>query len=299
MSAALILARSRRKILIFDTGKQRNRMAEAMHGFLTRDGVPPADFLHISRQELKSYGVEVQQVEIDYAEKIDDYFLLMDRNDKQYKCRKLLLATGLVDNVPDIEGIEEFYGKSVHHCPYCDGWEKRDKRILVYGRGNAGHALSMSMLNWSPNVTLCTDGGKKPRQSQQEELKNRNVAIYNGKIVKLEGTNGQLEKVHLANGFVIECDAMFFTNGYAQQSILGRKLNCHYNAKNEIRVNHVQESSVKGLYVSGDAAHEMKLVIIAAGEGAKAAVAINVAIMEEDNAKIACEQENSVKANEQ
>ncbi|RYD82246.1 MAG: FAD-binding protein [Sphingobacteriales bacterium] len=286
MSAALILARSRRNILIFDTGKQRNRMSDAMHGYLTRDGVSPAEFLKIARHELTCYDVEVQEVEIDFAEKTEDYFLVTDRNDQKYKCRKLLLATGLTDNIPDIEGIHDFYGKSVHHCPYCDGWEKRDKRIVVYGRGNAGHALSITMLNWTNNVILCTDGGKKPRQSQLAELKKRNVEIYTGKIDRLEGENGQLQKVHLCNGYTIDCNGMFFTNGYAQHSVLGRSLNCHYNMKNEIRVNHVQESSVEGLYVSGDAAHEMKLVIIAAGEGAKAAVAINVKLIEEDNARL-------------
>lgn len=282
MSAALVLARCRRSILIFDTGKQRNRMAQEMHGYLTRDGIAPADFLYISRNELASYGVEIQQIEIDKARKVDNYFIVEDRKGNQYKCRKLLLATGLVDNVPKIEGMEQFYGKTIHHCPYCDGWEERDKRVVVYGRGKAGYALSSTMLNWSNKVILCTDGGKKPHHNHIVELKSRGVEIYTGRIKKLEGTDGKLEKVLLNNGYVIECDTMFFTNGYAQHSILGRTLNCRYNNKNEIRVDHVQQSSIEGLYVSGDAAHEMKLVIIAAGEGAKAAVAINVVLMKED-----------------
>ncbi|MGZ5280717.1 MAG: NAD(P)/FAD-dependent oxidoreductase [Bacteroidia bacterium] len=282
LSAALVLARSRRRILIFDTGQQRNRMAQEMHGYLTRDGIAPADFLYLARNELAEYGVEIQKIAIDGAEKIDNYFLVQDRNKIKYKCRKLLLATGLVDNVPQIEGMEKFYGKTIHHCPYCDGWEERDKRIVIYGRGKAGYALSTTLLNWSNHIILCTDGGKKPHHNDIAALKNRGVEIYTGKIAKLEGTGGQLEKVLLKNGFVIECDTMFFTNGYAQHSILGRILKCRYNNKNEIRVDHVQQSSIEGLYVSGDAAYEMKLVIIAAGEGAKAAVAINIALIKED-----------------
>jgi thioredoxin reductase len=282
MSAALILARCRRSILIFDTGRQRNLLAQEMHGYLTRDGIAPADFLELAREELRSYDVEIQKIAIDKAKKNDDHFLLTDRNGNTYKCRKLLLATGLLDRIPEIEGIMDFYGKSVHHCPYCDGWEERDKRVVVYGRGKAGYALSTTLLNWTKHVILCSDGGQKPRPHLMAELQNRGVEIHTGRIQKLTGTDGRLEKIHLKNGYVVRCEAMFFTNGYLQHSLLGRILNCRYNLKNEIYVNHVQESNIEGLYVSGDAAYEMKLVIIAAGEGAKAGVAINVRLIEED-----------------
>ncbi len=124
MNAAVVLARCRRKILLFDTAKQRNRHSHGMHNYLTRDGILPSDFIHLSHKELRKYGVQVKHIEITNALKKDNgSFLIKDKNGNKYTTKKLLIATGLNDRLPGIKNIEEFYGKSVFHCPYCDGWE--------------------------------------------------------------------------------------------------------------------------------------------------------------------------------
>jgi thioredoxin reductase len=284
LSAALILGRSRRKVALFDTGKQRNLRSQAMHGYLSRDGISPAEFLKISRKELKVYGIGIHHKEVKQAVKEGHIFMVTDENEHIYYSRKLLIATGVVDQVPPIEGIEEMYGKSVHHCPYCDGWEVRDKKIAVYGKAKRGIAVALALKNWSDDVVLCTDGTKNIRQPQLEELEKNKIKVYTDHIACLEGKDGQLKRLRFRNGEYLKRDALFFSTGYLQHCQLATDMNCHITLKRDVWVNRLQESSVEGLYVSGDAAHEMKLVIIAAAEGAKAAVAINIALIAEQTA---------------
>src|SRR5262245_30346197 len=137
LSAALMLGRSRRRVLVCDTGHPRNAAARAMHGFLTRDGMPPLEFLAIAREQLRQYDtVELRGVEVvEAACHPDASFHVALADGARHTSRKLLIATGVVDNVPEIPGFRELYGRSVFHCPYCDGWEVRDQPLAIYGRG--------------------------------------------------------------------------------------------------------------------------------------------------------------------
>lgn len=280
LSAALVLGRCCRSVLLFDTGRQRNLSSDAMHGYLTRDGVAPKDFLQTAKEELSSYPVEIRHKEIKRARKAEDIFVLVDLDNKEYKCKRLLLATGVKDNVPNLEGIDNFYGKSIHHCPYCDGWESRGKPIAVYGRSKGGQVLARMLLQWSHDVVLCTDGARISAM-KRNELEALGIKVYTRRIVKLEGEEAQLKFITFSDGQRIYREKMFFSTGYKPHCSIAHDMNCKLNRKKEVWVNRLQESSIKGLYVCGDAAWEMKLVIIAAADGAKAAVAINISLTEE------------------
>jgi thioredoxin reductase len=267
-------------VLVFDTGKQRNLSSDAMHGYLTRDGVAPSEFLRIAKGELTGYPVEIRHKEIKSARSSGEYFIVKDTDDKIYNCKRLLLATGVKDNIPPLEGIEKFYGKSVHHCPYCDGWESKGKPIAVYGRGKGGPVLAHALLQWSYDVVLCTDGGRLST-IKKNELEALGIKVYTQKITKIEGEGSQLQFITFKDGQRIYREKMFFSTGYKPHCSIAHDMNCKLNRKKEVWVNRLQESSIKGLYVCGDAAWEMKLVIIAAAEGAKAGVAINISLIEE------------------
>src|SRR6185436_3570317 len=160
LSAALVLGRCRRSVLICDTGKPRNACSLALHGYLTRDGISPKEFLAIGRRELAQYDtVRVRDVGAKDAQCGPDRCFTVTLDDGEVvACRKLLLATGVVDNLPEIDGIRELYGRSVFHCPYCDGWEVRDQPIAIYGRGSRGLGLSLELTAWSRDLVLCSDG---------------------------------------------------------------------------------------------------------------------------------------------
>jgi len=159
LNAAIVLGRSRRNVVLFDTGRQRNRFSHGIHNYLTRDNILPADFLKIAYKEIRRYGTTVNHVEIVHAEKLESgIFFVKDKHGKKYHAKKLLLATGLRDNIPPLEGIIDFYGTSVFHYPYCDGWEVSNKSIGVYAKNKNGFELALSLLTWSSKVTLYMDG---------------------------------------------------------------------------------------------------------------------------------------------
>jgi thioredoxin reductase len=198
--------------------------------------------------------------------------------------RKILLTTGLTDDVPQIEGIKRLYGRSVHHCPYCDGFEHRDQPIAVYGTGDKGAGLALMMKQWSSDVILCTDGPPQISSGMQVRLEQQGISVCSEPIERLEGTeDGCLSDICLRNGETLKRTAMFFTTGCQQSSDLPAALGCARDEKGDILTAPItEESSVPGVYVAGDASRDVLLVAVAIAEGAKAAVAINRALLKED-----------------
>ncbi|MCC9135817.1 NAD(P)/FAD-dependent oxidoreductase [Pontibacter silvestris] len=282
LNAAMLLGRSRRKVLVFDSGEPRNRWAKTMNGFLSSDGVNPQEFIQKGREELKKYGVEMLFKKVDSATYSKGQFVVDDEEGTVYHSRKLLLATGLKDNLPQLDGLEPLYGKSIHHCPYCDGWESRDKAIAVYGQERRGIGQALAMKTWSDSVTLFTDGTNSLNRADRELLQRNGVDICTTAIDRLEGEEGMLQHIVLKNGERREQQAMFFSLGTKQQSDLGEQLGCEFTSKGVIKTRRLQQSNIPGLYVAGDAARDMQLVIVAAAEGAKAGVSINMELQKED-----------------
>jgi thioredoxin reductase len=200
------------------------------------------------------------------------------------RARKVLLTTGLTDELPRLDGIERLYGRSVHHCPYCDGFEHRDQPLAVYGAGDKGAGLALMMKQWSSDVLLCTDGPAQVSPGMQARLQQHGIPVCSEKIVKLEGTDdGALQNIHLQGGKTLKCTAIFFTTGCQQSSDLSALLGCARDEKGGIVTDPVtEESSVPGVYVAGDASRDVLLVAVAIAEGAKAGVAINRSLLQED-----------------
>jgi len=286
LNAAVVLGRCRRKVLVFDTAQQRNRWSHGMHNYLTRDDILPTDFIKICHGEIEKYSVELQHKRIVKARKNDEgLFVVKAEDGETYYAKKLLIATGLADKVPDIEGFMEMYGKSVFHCPYCDGWEVRDKKLGVYARDKNGGELAINLKAWSNDVTLYTDGKNKLKPYQEEQLKALSIPVVRLPIARLQGEGSQLQHIVFKNGEQLPCDALFFVNGYNQQCNLAETFDCEVSSKGVIVTNRYQQTSTPGLYVAGDADKDMHLVVVAAAEGAKAGVTINKELQKEANDK--------------
>ena len=284
LSAALILGRCRRAVLICDTGHPRNAASRALHGYLTRDGVPPSELLAIGRRELEQYDtVELRDVGASDAVCADDgrFKVTFDDGSVVFS-RKLLIATGVCDNLPEIDGINELYGRSVFHCPYCDGWELRDQPIAIYGKGSRGAGLSLELTAWSRDLVLCTDGPSEIDDDDRGRLDRNGIVVREERVLALEGRDGMLERITFASGPPLARKALFFTTGQFQRSALAIGLGCEFNEKGTVRTGKYESTHLPGLFVAGDASRAVQWVIVAAAEGAEAAFAINTDLIKED-----------------
>lgn len=283
LSAALILGRCRRQVLVCDSGQPRNAHSRELHGFLTRDCVPPLELLHIGREQLRRYPtVEYQPVTVVDGRCRDRDFELSLEDGSQVTCRRLLLATGVIDELPEVEGLRELYGRSVFHCPYCDGWEHRDLPLAVYGKGKSGAGLTLTLSLWSKDLVLCTDGPGRIPPRDKVQLAERGVVVRSERIARLEGTDGLLERIVFSSGEAIPRRAMFVITKQQQHSDLAAKLGCAISPKRSVETGRLEMTSIPGLYVAGDASRDVQLVIVAAAEGAKAAFAINKGLLDEE-----------------
>ena len=290
LSAALILGRARRRVLVCDAGNPRNAPAAAMHGYLSRDGINPHELLRIGREEVGRYGVEFAPGTVTHAARLEravpaTCFEIITDAGRRATCRKLLLATGVVDRLPEVEGVRPLYGRSVHHCPYCDGWEHRDGHLVAYGWGAKAAGLALSLRTWSERVTACTDGRSLDADDRRRLARN-GIAVREERVVRLEGADGRLARIVFAAGPPLACEAMFFNTEHGPRCELAGRLGCEYDEQGHVRTSGKQRTPIPGLFLAGDADGDVQFVITAAAEGATAAVAINRELQDEDRGEV-------------
>jgi thioredoxin reductase len=275
LSAALVLGRCRRQVLVCDSGRPRNAASRALHGYLTRDGIAPLELLRLAREELRQYGIEPRAAQVTAVSRATEGFTITLDDGETIASRTVLFATGVADRLPEIAGIDECYGVTVHHCPYCDGWEVRDRRLAVVGHGAAAVSLALSLKTWSRDVTICSNGRSKINPRHRKQLGDQRVPVYETTIEQLDHVSGHVQRLVLADGTAVPCDAVFLSTGQQPQSDLPRQLGCELTRRGVVKTDHLGQTCVPGLYVAGDASRDVQFVIVAAAEGAKAAVAIN------------------------
>jgi thioredoxin reductase len=284
LSAAMVLGRCLRRVIVIDHGKGRNYAAREMHGYLGRDCTTPAEMRQIGRREAAAYGVEFLDGEVAGVCACGDEgkdFEITINDHEPLTARKLLLATGVMDVLPAIDGLTDFYGQSVHHCPYCDGWEHRGQRLVALGDGKAAIGLALSLRTWSLQVTACLNGQAISRRQRQRAQKN-NIACREQRVVKLAGSDGQVREVHFEDGPPVECDAVFFSSDQVLRSKLPLSLGCECDEHGLIRTKGRQGTGVRGMFLAGDADGDVQFAIVATAEGAVAAVAINRELQDEE-----------------
>jgi thioredoxin reductase len=286
LSAALMLGRCRRRVLVCEAGDPRNSRARELHNYLTRDGTPPLEFLRLARKEVEEYPtIEFLSAQVVDARRTSDGFTVVLSDRTELDARKLLLATGVVDDLPDIPGLQPLYGTSVHHCPYCDGWEWRDQPVAVYGQGEEGAAMALGLTVWTDDLVLCTDGPSGLTDKQREQLGLMNVEVREDEVVLLEGQRGWLSRIIFAQGEPLPRRALFLSSGQHQRSDLALRLGCRFTPKGAVDTGSCEVTDVPGLYVAGDASKEAQFVIVAAAEGAEAGMAINKALLKDELAQ--------------
>jgi thioredoxin reductase len=281
LSAALILGRCRRRVLVFDSGRPRNAVSRGIHGFLSRDGIAPLEMRRLGREQLTPYtSVRYRESEVVAATARENHFSVSTAEGESFSGRMLLLATGVVDCLPAVEGMAHFYGRGVYHCPYCDGWEMRDRPLAVYGRGAQGVELALELRTWSDDLLLCTDGDELPEELKQP-LRRHGIELRSEHLLRLTGGD-ELERLVFASGEEVARAGLFFLSEIVQHSPLAAMLGCQTDAMGVISTGSLQRTPIPGLYLAGDAARSVKLAIVAAAEGTEAAFAIDRALRRAD-----------------
>jgi thioredoxin reductase len=254
-----------------------------MHAYLSRDGIPPADFRDIALSELKRYStVSVRDEPVVSAERTSrDCFAVQLESGEVVETRKLLLATGVLDELPTLPDVEEYFGISVFPCPYCDGWECRDAPIAVFGEGKRGFEMARAMTAWTRDIVLCTHGSALPAV-RRAALEANGIIVETARIQGLEGEGGRLERIHFEDGRSIERSALFFDLPCHSQSSLARALGCQFTPSGGVKCGRYEATSVPGVFVAGNILRDVQLSIVAAAEGARAAFGINRALTRED-----------------
>src|SRR5262245_27890841 len=284
LSAALMLGRCRRRVLVCDLGEPRNRRSRALHGYLTRDGIAPPAFNELGRSELAQYGIEMRCIGVTGAAPATDHYRIDLANGSHEQARFLLIATGVIDDLPGMAGFDECYGRSIFHCPYCDGWEHRGRRLAAFGRAHEAGGLALALRTWSDDVILCTHGTRLDRRLR-ERLERNDVAVRTKAVESLAHDDGELTAIVFKGGERVERDVLFFSTGQHPQSDLAISLGCTLTHKGTVRTGTLCDTNVPRVFVAGDASRDAQFVVVAAAEGIKAAVAINKALQVEELAK--------------
>ena len=278
LNAALVLGRCMRRTLVCDTGQHRNESSHALHCFMSRDGIAPRELLSLGREQLQRY--ETVSLRHAVVSRIDraaaGFTVTTDKATMQ--ATTLLVATGVVDELPDIEGIRDFFGRSVHVCPYCDGWEHRNAPVAVFGNGDKGANFALLLRQWTDDLVLCTHGPAGISHEYWDRLRESGIPVREEKIARLEGKNGCLQSATFDDGTRLQRQALFFSTGQHPRSKLLAHIGCRYGEKGVV-CDEDGQTSIPGLYVAGDVSRDVQLAIIAAAEGARAALAINRALV--------------------
>ncbi|KAB7708214.1 FAD-dependent oxidoreductase [Bacillus aerolatus] len=283
LSAALVLGRSLRKVMVIDEGKPRNRVTAKAHGFLTRDGMKPSEIREIAHEQMKHYrNVQISKDVVEIVEKRDGLFVIKTRNEKTILSKKMIVATGMKDHLPGIPGMKEVYGKTLFHCPYCDGWERKNETLAVFGNGKALMPFIKTIYNWSKDLIVFTNGKADISEEEKQQLMQRNIGLIESPVTAIESTNGKLEKVVLQSGDVVSRKGGFMvTTGERQASAIPALLGVSLNEKGEYETDEHGQTNIEGLFVIGDAKNTFTSLVGAASQGYEAGVKINNEFVEE------------------
>ena len=283
LAAALSLGRSRRRVLVLDAGLPCNRQTPHAHNFLTRDGEPPNQLRALAREQFGAYPtVQLLAATATQAEAEPGGFRVGTAEGGSYAARKLVLATGLHDELPALPGFAECWGISVLHCPYCHGYEVRDAPLAVLGNGDVGFEFARLIHHWSPDLRLLTNGPATLSAEQQAHLDARGIAVIEAPLVALEHANGYLHHLRLADDARLPLTAMFARVPFRQTSDLGAQLGCELYEQGLLRVDEFGHTNVPGVFAAGDNSTLMRQVAAAAANGSKAGAILNHELIAED-----------------
>jgi thioredoxin reductase len=281
LAAALTLGRARKRVLLCDSGPPRNAAATEVHNFVTRDGTPPSEFRHIARQQLERYAnVEVRDARVSTIDGERGSFTV-HLESSAVDARRVLLCTGMVDELPDIDGIHASWGKSTFICPYCHGWEVQDQRWAYLAADNASLSFALLLRSWTADVVAHTNATFAVDPETREKLDRAGISIEERPIARLIQHQGNLERIEFADGESLRRDVLVVRPRQHQVDLVAR-LELTMDTGGYVTVEETErETSTPGIYAAGDLVSSAQAAVLAAASGMQAAASINRALTTE------------------
>jgi len=283
LSAALWLARYLHKVVVIDSGDPRNWETRGINGYLGHQGIRSPELRKLGRTEGEQYGAQFVSGIVDTAaNETGELFEICMRGGKIIEARRIMLAIGIRDVWPDIPGLDQCYGETVHVCPDCDGYETRDKKTVVIGTGRKAVGMALALTTWTKEIVICTNG--EPPDMKQELLdilKPLNIPVLDSAITCVLSRNKEIRGVELEGGMSLDCERLYFAIGQYPSDDLGTQLGCERDEIGRLVIDEHNHTSVRNVYAAGDVAGAPQLAIAAASSGAIAAVAIHASLVPE------------------
>lgn len=283
LSAGMALGRALKKVLIVDNGQPCNIQTPYSHNFLTQDGKTPSEIARCAREQVVKYEtVQFYEGLAIMANKISKGFEVCMVSGSVFKTRKLIFATGVKDIMPQLEGFAACWGKSVIHCPFCHGYEVRNRTTGVIGNGDAGFEFVKMLSNWTSDLTLFTNGDSTLTEIQQKKLQRHNIAIIDKPIAYFEQQNGLLEQIVFNDLTDFSIEVLYTKLPFVQQCLLPFALGCELTSQGLIEVNEFQKTSVYGIYACGDSTNALRSISNAVASGTVAGAMTNKEISDDE-----------------
>jgi thioredoxin reductase len=282
LAAGMALGRALRKVLIIDSNKPCNRQTPHSHNFLTQDGRTPGEIAENAKQQVMKYNrVEFLDDLVINVSKTETGFVIYTKSGKTFTALKIIFATGISDIMKDIEGYAECWGISVLHCPYCHGYEVRHQKTGILGNGEYGFEFSMLISNWTKYLTLFTNGKSSLTADQSAKLKSHDIEIIEKEVIKLEHSNGNIQKIRFSDGTTSLVSALYAHSLFVQHCDIPEKLGCEITEEGYIRTDASQKTTIHGVYACGDNTTRLRTVANAVALGTTAGMMVNKEIIVE------------------
>lgn len=282
LSAALVVGRGRKQVIVFDNELPRNRVTQESHGFITNDGMTPFEIRQAGEADLQKYPhIEIKRSQIVDIQKKEESFTLLTHEGDAFEAKKIILATGLQDILPEIEGIHDVYGKTLFSCPFCDGWELKEKALALIAENQRALHMAKLLSNWTKNLIVFTNGHVLAEEDKTL-LTAHSIQVIDVPIVSIDHDNGQLRSLQLANGEIVNREGGFVASEFKQSAPFAEKLGCQMTKNAGIETDILGRTTVSGVFACGDNLGGPAQLVLAAAAGSQAGMGVIHDLVQEE-----------------
>ncbi|MBR0614538.1 NAD(P)/FAD-dependent oxidoreductase [Bacillus safensis] len=282
LSAALVVGRGRKQVIVFDDELPRNRVTQESHGFITNDGMTPFEIRRAGEADLQKYpNIKIKRSRIVDIQKKEERFTLLTHEGDRFEAKKIILATGLQDILPEIEGIHDVYGKTLFSCPFCDGWELKDKALALIAENQRALHMAKLLSNWTKDLIVFSNGHVLAEEDKAL-LTAHSIQVIDVPIVSIDHDNGQLRSLQLANGETVKREGGFVTSEFKQLAPFAEKLGCKMTKNAGIETDILGRTTVSGIFACGDNLGGPAQLVLAAAAGSQTGMGVIHEIVQEE-----------------